>query len=197
MKSNKGAIASVVVGVAMAFSAPAAFAQVQPDRGPYAGGSIGQSTADCDVSGIPGVSCDEKDTAWKIFGGYQINRNFGVELGYTDLGEVSATGAGVRINLETTAWELVGVGSFPVADRFSLYGKLGFYRAENKVSSNIAGISGDKTTTDLTFGVGVRYDFTRSMGVRAEWQRYSKVEAPSGLGDSDIDVLSIGLVVKF
>lgn len=198
MTGNKVLVAGLF-GAAVALSAPAAFAQAQADRGWYGGFSIGQSKADCDTSGT-GLSCDDSDTAWKIFGGYQINRTWGVELGYTDLGEISATGGGVNINVESTAWDLVGVGTFPINNQFSVYGKLGFYRAETEVSSNVAGGSGDKNTTDFTFGVGVRYDFTRNVGLRAEWQRYSGVEAPNTTvtaGDSDIDVLSVAVIWRF
>jgi OOP family OmpA-OmpF porin len=167
------------------------------DMGWYAGISLGQSSASDACNGIsgPGVSCDDKDTAFKIFGGYQINRNFGVELGYTDLGKVEASGGGVTASVETTALELVGVGSYPVNNQFSIYGKLGLYRADSKGRSNI-GLSADETNTDLTFGLGVQYNFTSNLGVRGEWQRYSSVGG-GDIGESDVDVLSVGLVYKF
>ena len=197
MRLKKTMIAALMAAGGLAAS-QASIAQGMPDRGWYAGGSLGQSDTDCEPAA--GLSCDNKDTAWKAFGGYQLNRNFAVEFGYTNLGEVSASGGGVNISVESTAWELVGVGSFPLANQFSVYGKLGFFRAEAEVSSNIAGGSGSKTTTDLTYGLGVRYDFSRNLGLRAEWQRYAKIEAPettvSG-GDSDFDVLSVGIVWRF
>jgi len=45
------------------------------DTGWYAGLSVGQSTAKGACDGVvgPGISCDEKDTAFKILGGYQVN----------------------------------------------------------------------------------------------------------------------------
>jgi opacity protein-like surface antigen len=60
-------------------------------------------------------------------------------------------------------------------------------------------ISGKKTTTDLTYGVGGQYDFNRNLGLRLEWNRYSKVKAPdsAGGGDGDIDVLSVGALWRF
>jgi OOP family OmpA-OmpF porin len=174
-----------------------AMAQSAADRGGYVGGAFGQSSADCEVTA--GLSCDDKDTSWKVFGGYQINRNFAVELGYANLGELTISGGGARVTAESTAWDLVGVGIFPINNQFSVYGKLGLYMATVDVSSNVGG-SGDDTTNGVTFGAGVRYNFTRNLGVQAEWQRYGKVEAPSDsalTGDSDLDVMSVGLIYRF
>jgi OmpA-OmpF porin, OOP family len=200
MKSKKALIAALI-GVSAAVAAPVAFAQARgqaADAGGYVGGSFGQSTASCDVGGV-GLSCDDKDTAWKVFGGYQINRNFAVELGYANLGEISITGGATRITVETTAWDLVGVGIFPINNQFSIYGKLGVYRATVDVSSNVGG-SGDDSANGLTLGAGVRYNFTRNLGLQAEWQRYQSIDAPGGsvlTGSSDTDVLSLGVVYKF
>jgi OOP family OmpA-OmpF porin len=154
-------------------------------------------------TGIPG--CDDKDTAYKIFGGYQVNRNFALEGGYTDLGKatVNVTGPGGFVNAEfkANAWEVVGVGMLPVADRFSIFGKIGLYRAELKgtVSSNVLGttpLNGKDTNTDLTFGVGLKFDITNNFALRGEWQRYSSLGG-SEVGESDVDVLSVGVAFKF
>lgn len=196
MEIGKKGLLAGLIGAGFALAGPAALAQAPAAPGWYAGGSLGQSEAkDTDCS-PPLTSCDDKDTAWKIFGGYQINRNFAVELGYTNLGEFSASGPGVNASIESKAWEVMGVGSFPVADRFSLYGKLGFYRAESEATSNIPGVSADESNTGLAFGIGAQYDFTRSVAVRAEWQRYSDVGG-GNIGETDLDVLSIGALVRF
>jgi len=176
------------------------------DAGFYLGASIGQSRAKdfCDDSG--GFSCDDKDTAWKLLGGYQFNRHLAVEAGYTDLGEVGVSGVlsgvSVRGTVEVTAFELMGVGSIPLMDRFSLYGKLGLYHAETK--QNVTGSLGTVTVTDndkekntdLTFAFGARFDITRNLGVRAEWQRYLDVGGGE-IGEDDVDVLSVGLLFRF
>jgi OmpA-OmpF porin, OOP family len=103
------------------------------------------------------------------------------------------------VSIEATAWELVAVGSLPVAERFSLFGKLGLYRADTDVSIAFTGAgtaTDNDSNTDLTFGVGARYDFTRNLGLRAERQRYSDVKA-GDFGDSNVDVLSLGIIYRF
>ena len=176
------------------------------DAGFYLGASIGQSQAKDTCDDSAGFSCDDQDTAWKVFAGYQFNRHLAVEAGYTDLGEFGLSGVlggvSVRGTIEVTAFELMGVGSFPVAERFSLYGKLGLYRAETE--QTITGTFGPVTrtdsvsesNTDLTFAFGARFDITRNLGIRAEWQRYLDVGGGE-IGEDDIDVLSLGVLWRF
>ena len=166
------------------------------DLGFYAGASVGQSKSDC-----PGGlgSCDDKDTAYRIFGGYKFHPNIAVEGGYAPLGESSGSlGALGNVTAEANAWDLEGVGSWGLGNNFSVFGKLGFYNAEVKLGG-VA--SGKKTTTDLLYGLGGQYDFNRNLGLRLEWTRYSGVKAPnvgaaSG-SDTDIDVVSLGALWRF
>jgi hypothetical protein len=63
----------------------------------YAGGGIGASWIDPETSGTIYSIGDDQDFAWHLLGGYRINRNFSVELAYTDLGkadlQIASTGA--------------------------------------------------------------------------------------------------------
>jgi OmpA-OmpF porin, OOP family len=199
MSRRKTTIAALVAVSAVALSS-GAFAQAKPaDTGFYIGASVGQSTSDC--GDVAPFSCDDKDTAYKIFGGYKLNRNLAVEAGYTPLGETSITGFGLDAKAEATAWELVGVGMLPLGNNLSIYGKLGVYNGEVELTSNVAGGNGTKTTTDLTYGLGVQFDFARNLGIRGEWQRYSGAKTPSTtISDedkADIDVLSLGVLFTF
>jgi OmpA-OmpF porin, OOP family len=188
MSKFKKGFAVLGLASAMLVAGPA----LAQDTGFYAGAHIGSSDLNgaCDGFGA-GVSCDEKDTAWKILGGYQFHKNWAVELGYANLGEASASAGAVSAKAEVTAWDLVAVGSLPLMDRLSAYGKLGMFKADTEVTSNV-GVSDDDSETGFTFGLGVRYDFTRNLGVRAEWQRYQEVA-----DDLDVDVLSVGVIWKF
>jgi OOP family OmpA-OmpF porin len=178
----------IMLGLVCALLTGPALAQ---DTGFYIGGAVGQANMDGACEGLPaGVSCDDKDTAWRVFGGYQFNRNFAAELGYANLGEATASGLGVSAAVEVTAWDLVAVGLLPLGSNFSVYGKLGMYSGEAELTSNV-GISEEDSGSDITFGVGVRYDFTRNLGVRAEWQRYNDVN------DEALDVMSIGVLWRF
>ncbi len=95
----------LVVAAALGVASSSAFAQG------YVGGSIGQSDADLDRAGT--ISCDNKDTGFKVFGGYMFHPNFGIELAYADLGKATAVVpfGTTRLNgtFETTAFGAYGI----------------------------------------------------------------------------------------
>jgi OOP family OmpA-OmpF porin len=189
-KATKG-LAILGLASAVAFAGPA-FAQ---DTGFYAGLSFGQSSADFDCSGL--ITCDDQDTAWKILGGYRFNRNLAVEFGYTDLGEGSGSDGVDTATIESTAFEVVAVGSFPIANNFSVYGKAGFFRGDTEATvTGTSSGSVSESNTDLTYGVGVQYDFNRNLGVRGEWQRYTNLGGEN-IDEFDVDVISVGLIWRF
>jgi OOP family OmpA-OmpF porin len=210
----KKTVLCAVLGAALA-PCGTAFAQDET-KGFYAGISLGQSKfkGACDSeAGVAVSNCKDTDTAWKIFGGYQFTPNLAVELGYNDFGRISgdatltfggSTFTG-NAKVEATAFELTGVGTLPLGQQFSLYGKLGVYYAETKASANVqqttppfasASSSQSDNNSNLTFGLGARYDFTKNIAVRAEWQRFSKVGSDN-TGKGDIDVLAIGGLYRF
>jgi OOP family OmpA-OmpF porin len=178
MKSIKAALAVAAFTFAGAAAAQPSLSSV------YVGGTIGQAEYKDGCAGL--TDCDEKDTAWRILGGYQFNRYFAAELGYHDLGEVSAPAGAV----EGTAWELVGIGAYPIVDKLSVYGKLGAYRGELEAPG------AEETNSDLTYGVGLQYDVLKNVGVRGEWQRYNKMGG-GAIDETDVDVLSVGVVYRF
>jgi OmpA-OmpF porin, OOP family len=172
----------------------------------YLGAKAGQSEFKGSCTPTPGItflSCDEKDTAWGVFAGYQVNRYFAVEGGWTDFGETeaSATVGGIPVNAAISAkgWELVGVGSIPFTDQFSAYAKAGAFRWRVRGSVAVPGVgsaSANDSGTDFTYGVGLRFDFTKVVGARLEWQRYNDVGS-SNTGQGDLNLLTLGILVKF
>lgn len=143
--------AGTVIAIALSGGAAAA------DAGWYLGGSLGQSRFDVDTSGFTG-SVDKRDTAWSLFGGYQMNRNLGLELGYTDFGKATfngtlglaippvPAGAGARGGIDATAWWLAAVGTIPFTERLSGYGKLGLNYNEVKLNATVGGFPAAPTT---------------------------------------------------
>jgi OOP family OmpA-OmpF porin len=187
---------AVLTTAAMAFALPAAAQSVNTNAF-YAGANIGQSKFKVDCQ--PGQTCDDSDTAFKIFGGYSFNKNWAAEFGYNDFGKAKITEGALSAEVKANAWDLDAVFSWPFADSgFSIFGRAGLYMGETKFSGDA---SGSKSTTDLTYGIGGQYDFSRNLGLRAEWQRFSKMKAhDDSTGDDssgDVDALTIGVIYRF
>jgi OmpA-OmpF porin, OOP family len=166
----------------------------------YVGGHFGQATVDdfCDGLFGSGVSCDDSDTMWRIVGGFQANRHLAVEVAYTNLGEVGVRGPGGEVTVEATTLEFVAVGAVPLTDRVALYGKAGLYRGDTEARADTVIVSGtfSETNTDLTFGAGLAFSVADNVTLRGEWQRYTDVGGGE-IGEADIDVVSLGVLVRF
>jgi OOP family OmpA-OmpF porin len=191
---NKKALVAVLGVTAAAFAFPAA---AQNLSAVYIGGGVGQSKYKIDCGG--GLSCDDKDTSFRLFGGYQFTPNISAELGYADHGKAKLSGPGGTDELAATAWDLSGIFQWPFSNTgVSVFGRLGLYVGKVELSGPD---HGDKTSSNVTFGLGAGYDFNRNIGVRAEWQRYSKMKArndATGVEDEgDVDALTIGVLYRF
>src|SRR5262245_53067283 len=188
MSLKKTTIAALLAASGLIASS-AVMAQAKPaDQGFYIGGSFGQSEAS--GSCPSGFSCDFKDTDWKLFGGYRINRNFAAEVFYADHGEISIKARGGSATAKSSPFGGVGLGILPLGNQFELFGKLGIGSTSVDASATAGGLSAGASDSgsDVVFGIGGMFNFSRNLGVRAEWERYN---------DSEIDVLSIGLQYRF
>jgi OOP family OmpA-OmpF porin len=184
----------------------------------YVGGNIGQSRAKIDDARIAAqllggglatnsIANDDKNTAFKLLGGYQFNRNFALEAGYFDLGQfgyqATTTPAGTlngRIKLRGVNLDAVGI--LPVTEKFSAFGRLGVQYAQAQDNFNSTGAvptptnpNPNQTALNYKTGVGLQYDLTQSLGMRAEAERYRINDAVGNKGD--INMFSLGLVYRF
>jgi len=187
------------------------------ESGVYGGFNVGRAKADFDEARItrgllgPGfaatsINDDERDTGYKIFGGYQFNKNFAVEAGYFDLGRFGFTATTVPAgtlsgNLKVRGLNLDAVGILPVTERFSVLARIGMQYAKTRDSFAgtgavlVANPRPSERDTNYKYGLGLQYDFTPSLGMRVEAERY---RINDGIGSRDnIDLFSVGLVYRF
>jgi OOP family OmpA-OmpF porin len=192
MKASKFLAAS-----ALALSAMLASTQASAQF--FIGGSIGQGDIDDEVTEglITSGTVDGKDTAFKIFGGYMFNRHFGVEAAYVNFGEATYSGDffGAPVTggkIEIDGFNLSAIGSLPITEQFSIFGKAGLFLWDAEASDTTAGLpfSAKDDGSDLSFGIGLGYNFTRNLGVRAEWEMFETDTA-------DVNLLSVGLLWRF
>jgi OOP family OmpA-OmpF porin len=112
----------------------------------------------------------ENDTSYGVRGGYNFNRNFGIEGFYTRYGQESAYIDFVEATARVKA-QGYGIGVFGKTNfggeaytGFFVSGRVGIARNELDVGVDGVG-SVDDTDTNPYFGVGVGYDFNRKFGV--------------------------------
>ncbi|HEU5468480.1 MAG TPA: outer membrane beta-barrel protein [Steroidobacteraceae bacterium] len=158
---------------------------------------------------------DDSDTGFGIAGGYQVNPWFAAELAYVDLGDIAYDASGTvtdgistfdaDFGLEQSAagpvFSLLGI--WPIGERFSVFGRLGIalMSVDADVDVTIDGESAaDSVSTDrsnLMYGVGGEYLFNERFGVRLGWDRYAEVGSEDLTGDTDYDLVTLGLRYNF
>lgn len=187
------------------------------DAGWYTGANIGRTKATIDDArissnllgaGATAVSIvdEDRDHGFKVYGGYQFNRYFALEGGYFDLGRfaftANTTPAGTlsgNINLRGLNLDLVG--TLPITEKFSAFGRIGANYAQASDSFSGSGavriFNAEPSTreTNLKVGFGLQYAFTDALALRGELERYRINDAVGNRGD--VDMLSVGLVYRF
>jgi len=53
------------------------------------------------------------------------------------------------------------------------------------------------TDVAWSLGLGAQYNLSKSVGLRAEWERYFDVGDADSTGEMDVDLISAGVVFKF
>jgi len=153
----------------------------------YVGASAGTTSADfCDGLGL--TSCDDSDTGIKVFGGAAINPNFALELGYADLGEITATGPGGTARIGVDGFQFAALGILPLNPKFNLFGKIGLYLWD--VSGTAPGVTISEDGNDIMFGLGAMWNLTQQFALRAEWEQFD-------MDGEDVSLISVGAQFRF
>jgi len=195
-------------------ASPSAMAQ---DSGWYLGANVGKTKAKIDddriITGVipsgftvTAINDDDSGTGFKLFGGYQFNRYFSLEGGYFDLGKVgyqATTLPAGTLNgeMKVNGLNLDLVLNLPFTEKFSAFARVGAAHANAKdtfVGTGAVLVTNpnpSERSTNVKFGAGLQYDFTKSFGMRAEVERYRINDAVGNKGD--IDLVSLGILVRF
>ncbi len=217
MKQTKPSGALKLVAFTVAIIASPFTDAFAEQSGWYGGINLGQSRAKIDdvriTSGLLGggftsasIANDERDTGYKFFGGYQINKNFALEGGYFDLGKFGFTATTVPLGSLTGTIKVKGVnldlvGMLPISEKFSAFGRIGVTRAKTEDTFTGSGLvrvlnpNPRARDSNAKVGLGLQYAFTDSLGMRAEVERYRINDAVGNRGD--IDLVSLGLIYRF
>jgi len=149
-------------------------------KGYYLGGAMGQSEAGSYCNGAS--SCEDNDSAWKVFGGMQVMDKIGVEAAYLNLGDIRKDGQ----NSDVSAFAAYGTGTLPVTEKFDAFAKVGgaYWNSENT--------DGKKSGFGIAYGLGAKMSLNETTKIRAEWEKIEGVDT-SATEDTDVNMLSIGV----
>jgi OOP family OmpA-OmpF porin len=150
-------------------------------EGFYGGAGLGGQTYPNQVNGN---STSGSAVSGKLFGGYQLNPNFAVEAGVTELGAVNSPGG--QVDSYGTFVDAVGI--LPLSNQWSLLGRAGV--AHMAINTP----TGDDGGNGLKVGLGAEYAISKSVAIRGEWERYQL----TGFGNNpNADQFTIGVKVGF
>ena len=183
--------------VAMALGLISMPALAADDQGFYAGAGAGQVSVDFggDLDGTS-FSFDDSDTAFRVFGGWQLNENFGLEAGYIDGGSASETfnieGTDVDVDIDVTGFDLMLRGVLPIGESFFAFAQVGgiFWDADFKASALGASESDSDSGEDLAYGAGFGFNFGENAGVRFDYTFYD-------VADADVEAIMGSIYWKF
>jgi len=152
---------------------------------------------------------------WKLFAGYQLNNTWDIELSYVDLGDVESTTLVTSPALPTSveqqqfvdaaatvhpysidALALVGKANWSLNKDFSAFGKLGVFAWQAEILVQCVGCAtavsapDDESGFDWTAGFGMLYKYSKEIGVRVEYDRFSTDR-------HDLDFVSLSVQSNF
>ncbi|MDN4058423.1 outer membrane beta-barrel protein [Massilia sp. YIM B02769] len=162
---------------ALVIASSSAFAQQAPQF--YVGGEV----ASTKIDGF------KRDEGAGVYFGYNFNQNFAVEAGWSQLAEYKETAGEVRgkATFEQTSISLIGTQ--PLSNGFSVYGRLGYNQIKAKVRLSVDGESGSGSDdlNKAVYGLGLAYTFAPAITGRIEVQK----------PHSEITKVAVGVAYNF
>jgi len=147
------------------------------DSGFYLGGGVGQyniEVDDFDDVTTTVENYDSDDTAWKVFGGWRMNRFFGVELAYINLGSPNdEILPDTFVEIETDGFAPYAVGTLPLGP-FELFAKAGyfFHETDARVTSPLGTLTESDSGEDFTWSAGVGVTVFETFNLRLEYEQF-------------------------
>jgi opacity protein-like surface antigen len=169
----------------------------------------------------PDVKCSENHSVFRFAYDYQITPVWGLEISYGDLAKAEASGTEYfdgypgAWKMKATGWAVAGTVTIPMGAGLSLLGKVGSVRAEFDESDTTYCDSctpvGDWVLRDayristtkggLTYGLGLQYDFNKTVAIRAQYENFGKYDLYHPYDGSTLKInlsqISAGFVLKF
>lgn len=192
MSNRKNYLAALATLTTLSF-APAVLAE---DNGFSVGIDYGRTEAKKYCDHI--TNCSDSDKGPKVEIGYDFNKNWGVELGYTSFGTIfDSDEDSLSISQKSNAITLSVLGTVPINEWVGIYGRLGYARYDTNNTGEIDGVPvKDETGNTPFWGAGVKFNLNEQFALRLEYQNYSDLSDQPGRSD-DVQGLFGGVTYRF
>lgn len=134
----------------------------------------------------------DSSPTFKLFGGYQLNQYVAFEGSYQRLFEAKDIIGGSPVEIDANVFELSTKLSYPFAQRFQGYTRLGwsYYEADLKAEGIAGPFTEHSYDDDFSWALGGNYSFNRRLGLRGE---YGQLQ----IDDGDAEFLSFDVTYSF
>ncbi|MFN3628939.1 MAG: outer membrane beta-barrel protein [Casimicrobiaceae bacterium] len=115
------------------------------------------------------------------FGGYQFESGLSIGASFSTVQGLGHTTRGVGLQLDASRWagsvrlghqvNVDVVSAFNWKSAMSLYGRFGIGRGDLRTVDPLAPAASGVDRTSMRYGIGVRYDFSPSLGLKLEMSR--------------------------
>ena len=147
-----------------------------------------------------GAMLAEPTTRLKL--GYKYSRYLAVESEFVDgtraASDLFAAPGNLTSAFRSASYGVDTIATLPVW-RFSFYGRMGAYRGDPRstfASYSTSLLADNSMRSRWRYGLGMRYDITKALGVRAEMEHYSLMGG-SSLSEPESDQISLGVSWRF
>lgn len=139
-----------------------------------------------------------------VFGGYRWRNDLALEAAIRSADDYRLAGrGGVGLMMPGDAsaarsWNVDVYGSWSFWRSFSLYGRLGYAQSDALPVYSTSIASADRRYRDgVNYGVGLRYDLSRSLGLKLEYGRAGMHTGDVAQGLAEGDQVQFGLQFRF
>jgi len=154
----------------------------------YAGASFLSTSTEIDTSV---ASFNPGSDSWKVFVGYNVNKFFGFEATYYDMGDLEDTSGNATLEASIEVFDVSFRGILPLGEVLQLTAKLGYSSVdvESTSTGTLLTVTADGSTWEILYGVGAEVKMGKRVGIRADWDKWDV--------EGSLDAWSIGAYIRF
>jgi OOP family OmpA-OmpF porin len=115
---------------------------------------------------------DEQSTAWRVFGGYRLNRFIAFQVGWIDGGSAGESFGNVEYRVESRALEGSVLGILPIGERVQVFGRASQFKwkLKERLQDATTRLEAESDGSEFGWGAGAGV-FVDGALVRLEYQQ--------------------------